>query len=70
MLRGVPKMTLRLTDEARAGWEKACVTTGVSLTALVEAIGRDLNDSGRLLERGADLIEAARVIDLERRRRR
>lgn len=63
-------MTLRLSDEARAGWEKACLATGVSLTALAEAIGLELYRSpGALGERGPDIVAAARQIDAERRGR-
>jgi hypothetical protein len=45
---------------------------GVTLTALVEAIGLELHRTGgsALGERGADIVEAAKAIDLERRRRR
>lgn len=41
------------------------------MTALFEALGCDVHDNGprRLLDRGADIVEAARRIDLERRRR-
>jgi hypothetical protein len=66
----VPKVTLRLSDEARAGLERGCVSYGVTITALVEAIGRMmLTDTARLGERGADIIELARQIDAERRSR-
>jgi hypothetical protein len=42
----------------------------VTITALVEAIGRMmLTDTARLGERGADIIELARQIDAERRSR-
>jgi hypothetical protein len=72
MLPLVRQMTLRLSDEARAGWDRACGMAGVTLTALVEAIGLELHRTGgkALGDRGPDLVEAAKAIDLERRRRR
>lgn len=67
---GAYRLTVRLGREARRGWQKASRQTGCSITAILEAIGRDLDHNpDRLLERGSDLIEAARQIDLERRGR-
>lgn len=69
-MREVPKVTLRLSDEARAGLERGCVAYGVSITALVEAIGRTmLTETEMLGKRGADIVELARQIDAERRSR-
>lgn len=66
-----PRLSIRLSEEAHSGWMDACAREGVSLTSLVEAIGRGLHEDPRpLLERGADLIQAARLIDQERRNRR
>lgn len=68
---GAYRLTVRLGRGARNGWQKASRMSGCSITAIIEAIGRDLEkDPDRLLKRGEDLIEAARAIDLERRGRR
>lgn len=65
------KVTTRLSQEARAGLLRACEMEGVSLTALLEAVGRDLHaNPRRLLDRGSDLIAEARLIDRERQQRR
>lgn len=65
-------VTVRMSRDCRRGWDKACQRYGVTLTALVEAIGCDLLDHGGTTskDRGPALIERAREIDRERRSRR
>lgn len=70
MIRGVPKLSLRLSDEARAGFERGCLAYGVSVTALVEAIGLKLYEDAKAMgARGEDVVDLARQIDAERRQR-
>lgn len=65
------RVSIRLTTEAHSGWDRACRIAGVTMTALIEAIGRDLEaDPHRLLNRGSDVVDAAKAIDQERRNRR
>lgn len=57
-----------VSDEARDGWQQFAAAHGVSVTALIEAIGIRLAD----MEPPGDwsaIIEEARAIDAERRRR-
>jgi hypothetical protein len=59
---------VRLSDEAAQGWDWLCTARGVTLTALLEALGR-------ILATGEDwtpdqAIDRARQIDRERRSRR
>lgn len=59
---------VRLTDTSAAGWDRLCTRRGVTLTALLEAVGQ-------MLDEGADwpideAIDRARQIDRERRSRR
>lgn len=64
-------MNLRLTDEARRGYDNFCSAYGVTLTALIEATGRELaRNPTKLAERGADILDEARRIDFERGSRR
>lgn len=65
---GTHKVTLRLTDDARRGLDRAAITHGVTLTALAEALGRSLDENTRRLP--PEVVEMARVIDAERRNRR
>jgi hypothetical protein len=66
------KITVRLTDESLAGWNKVALGAGVSLTAFIEAIGLDMNERGVIPEnrQGHDILNQARQIDQERRNRR
>jgi hypothetical protein len=67
----VPKVTVRLSDEARSGWERVCEHEGVSLTALMEAIGCVFHETGvTQLPAAGMVLERARRIDAERRTRR
>lgn len=63
-------MTVRLSDDARRGWDRTCVNYGVSLTALLESMGRELDTLGITTERGEVVVQEARRIDQERRNRR
>lgn len=62
-------VTVRLSPEARKGWEMAALQGGVTLTALVEAIGQTLLEQKGGLTNAA-VLTLARKIDLERRTRR
>lgn len=53
----------RLTPESHAGWERLALDTGSTMTALVEAIGRELRAGWRP---PAKVVKAARAIDRER----
>lgn len=62
------KVTLRLTEEARRGLDRSARRVGVTLTAMVEAIGMRLDEEPDLLQRHT--VDLARRIDAERRARR
>jgi hypothetical protein len=65
------KVSIRLTEEAHAGWARACANSGVTMTALIEAIGLELHRTPSALgDRGPDILAAARAIDHERGSRR
>ena len=56
-----------LSDEARRGWRTFCIRHGVSLSAVLEAVGQ-------LLDERADLtvdavVDRARIVDDDRRAR-
>lgn len=58
---------LRLTEESRAGWDRACSRHRVTMTALAEALGLALADDVELLP--AEVVERAAAIDRQRRSR-
>lgn len=58
---------IRLTDEARAGWERLCTRERVTMTALVEAIGLEVADGREPVT--VATIERAAAIDRERKNR-
>lgn len=58
---------LRLTEESRAGWDRACSTHRVTMTALAEALGLALAENVDLVPR--DVVERAALIDRQRRSR-
>ena len=62
------QVQVRLSEDARRGWDRLCTDNGCTLTAVLEALGREL-DAGRspVPER---VLKAAREIDRERRSRR
>jgi hypothetical protein len=57
----------RLTDEAAQAWDRLVTAEGVTVTALVEALGRELGEGTWRPTRRA--VERARQIDRERRSR-
>lgn len=61
---------VRLSEEARAGWERACLRYGITLSAYIESIGIELARNDVRTDQGMDVIERARQIDLDRRSRR
>lgn len=64
-------MNLRLSPEARRGWDRLSRTEGVSLTALIEALGLELDERRAPTDPyGLAVVERARRIDHERGTRR
>lgn len=59
-------MTARLSEESWDGWNSVARDLGVTVSALMEAIGQQLP----ALPLSAALVELAKDIDVERRRRR
>lgn len=57
----------RLSDEGYRGWDRTVTREGVTLTALVESIGRELDAGSWHPPRR--MIDEARKIDRERRSR-
>lgn len=47
-----PKISIRLSPEARAGWERACVRYGITMTAYIEAIGLELAENDVRTDQG------------------
>lgn len=66
----MPKITLRLTEDAAAGWNRVTESNGITMTAYAEAIGLSMYEHGIHTEAGRLIIERARQIDAERRSRR
>lgn len=64
------QVTTRISPDSRRGWDRACLAAGVTMTALMEAIGLDLLEHGIRSDAGREMVERARQIDLERRSRR
>jgi hypothetical protein len=61
------RITLRLSDEARRGWDRTVIRHGVTLTAFAEALGLALLANPD--RPPIDILEHARQIDFERRNR-
>ncbi len=61
-------LQVRLTDEARAGLDRFSTRRGITLTALLEALGHQLADDDTWMP--LELVARAREIDAERRSRR
>jgi hypothetical protein len=59
-------LQVRLTDEARAGWDKASTEEVATVTALLEAYGEALAADDKLPPK---VVNRARAIDRERRSR-
>lgn len=53
----------KLTPEGHRGWEAASLDTGATMTALIEALGRQMASGWRP---PAKVVKAARAIDRER----
>lgn len=62
-------MPVRLTDESRDAWKLFARAHGVTVTSLIETLGLALSETNRMPGVVADAIEAARVLDGERRGR-
>ncbi len=62
-------LQVRLTEDAREGWDRAAEREGANLTALLEAYGEAL--SGRKpIRLPASVVQRAREIDRQRHSRR
>lgn len=59
---------VRLTDTAAEGWDRLCTRRGVTLTALIEALGQMLDEGD--FSPTEEAIQRARHIDRDRRSRR
>lgn len=59
---------MRISDEARRGFDRLATRHGVTLTALLEALGQLVEAQPDALP--PEVIDAARRIDFERRSRR
>lgn len=62
-------MPVRITDESRDAWKMFAREHGVTVTSLIETLGIALTDVTRLPGVISEAIEAARVLDGERRGR-
>ena len=64
-----PRQTsVRISDEARRGFDRLATSHGVTLTALLEALGQLIESTPDAIP--PEVIDAARRIDFERRSRR
>lgn len=61
------RISARLSEHAGAGWDRTATREGVTLTALLEALGLDLADDHWKPPRR--VIDEARRIDRDRRNR-
>ena len=66
-------INVRVSPKSAAGWTAFSNNTGASLSAIIEAIGRYLDsiegDPNQLTDVAVDMVNEARSIDAERRRR-
>ena len=62
------RVSARVSDESRRGWERATFAHGCTFSALVEALGLALDERG--WDPPADVVERAQQIDRERFSRR
>jgi hypothetical protein len=63
---------VKLTDESYEAWHGFAAANGVSVTAIVEAMGERfaaVNNGTQLAPAGAEMVTRAREIDEARRRR-
>lgn len=65
----VRRLSARVSDDAKAGWDALCDTYGVTYSAVMEATGLLLNQRVTPLHDPDEVIELARKIDRERLRR-
>jgi hypothetical protein len=63
----VPDVHVKLSEEAHDGWTRFAVEQGVTITALVELLGRRMAD-GKPVRVDDRLIRQARALAHERRR--
>ena len=61
-------LQLRLTEDARRGWDRFATSERVTVTALIEAIGLELRDGRKLFS--ARTVNRAAAIDRARSSRR
>lgn len=70
MVRGRRALHCYVEDDTYEAWHDTASVLGVTTTALVEAIGRDIaRVTSQNSEAGRALIDTARRVDAERRRR-
>ena len=62
------RISAQLSPEGRRGWDRATTAGGVTLTALMEALGLMLDERSNWLP--PEAVERARLIDRERNSRR
>ena len=60
----MPQVFGRVTDDARRGFGRACHSGGVTMAALLEALGRALLDDPTVIP--PEVYEEARTVDIER----
>lgn len=64
------RVSARISDEAKRGWDRFLESHGVTFTAMVEASGLLLDESrGELLSDNETVVDLARRIDRERAER-
>jgi len=62
------RLSARVSDNARRGWDRAAVGHGVTFTALIEAMGLAMDERG--WDVPDELVDRARQIDRDRFSRR
>lgn len=62
------RLSARVSDDAKRGWDRKAAEHGCTFTALIEALG--LGFDGRTVGLPEELVEQARRIDRERFSRR
>lgn len=63
----VPRISAMLSDDARRGWETFCDAHGITLSGLLEAAGRIMDERGSLTVDA--VVWRAREVDRERAQR-
>lgn len=64
----VMRVSVRLDEEGRRGWDHLSKRHGLPLSVLLEALGRLVNE--RRVELPSEVVDLANQIDFERRSRR